>query len=40
MRGVGERDLMLLAEGSYVKDVSGDGSNKATTVNVGAFLKF
>ncbi|MBV8911291.1 MAG: porin [Gammaproteobacteria bacterium] len=34
------KNLMLLAEGSYVKDVSADGSNKATTVNVGAFLKF
>jgi len=32
--------LMLLAEGSYVKDVSAAGSNKGTTVNVGAYLGF
>jgi hypothetical protein len=32
--------LTLLAEGSYVKDVSGAGSNKAETVNVGAYLAF
>ena len=34
------KNLMLLGEVSYVKDVSGAGSNTATTVNVGAFLKF
>ena len=43
------KNLLLLAEGSYVKDVSASpgcsvatncGSNHATTVNVGAFLKF
>jgi predicted porin len=34
------KNLMLLAEGSYVKDVSAAGNNTATTVNVGAFLKF
>jgi predicted porin len=34
------KNLILLAEGSYVKDVSAIGSNTATTVNVGAFLKF
>jgi predicted porin len=32
--------LTLLAEGSYVKDVSAAGSNKAETVNVGAYLGF
>jgi hypothetical protein len=32
--------LTLLAEGSYVKDVSAAGSNHATTVNVGAYLGF
>jgi predicted porin len=32
--------LTLLAEGSYVKDVSAAGSNKAETVNVGAYLSF
>jgi hypothetical protein len=34
------KNLMLLGEVSYVKDVSAAGSNTATTVNVGAFLKF
>jgi predicted porin len=32
--------LTLLAEGSYVKDVSAAGSNTGTTVNVGAYLGF
>lgn len=32
--------LTLLAEGSYVKDVSGAGSNHATTINIGAYLGF
>jgi len=32
--------LTLLAEASYVKDVSAAGSNTATTVNVGAYLGF
>ena len=32
--------LTLLAEGSYVKDVSAAGSNNATTINVGAYLGF
>jgi predicted porin len=34
------KSLTLLAEGSYVKDVSAAGSNTATTVNVGAYLGF
>jgi predicted porin len=32
--------LTLLAEGSYVKDVSAAGSNTATTINVGVYLGF
>ena len=32
--------LTLLAEGSYVKDVSAAGSNTATTINIGAYLGF
>ena len=32
--------LTLLAEGSYVKDVSAAGSNTAKTINVGAYIGF